>query len=610
MTTTDVLLHGFSADEPPFRPTDSAATMRALREVIFGEYGELHRSVRDVIVELADTPRSGATYSQQTQDAPELLRAVIAGLGRPAREIAADTQLRGALCDWAQIAAPRLLLVLTGHFDLVIGAILGLGNDSPYQRECLAELDSGAALGVLMLTELGGTNGADQQTTATWDAETGGFWLTTPSAAATKFMPNVAEASAPKTVVVTARLLLDGKDEGVLPFLLKLRTSTGLADGVDVVALPDKASAPMDHAMIRFRRVWVPREALLGGDWARLSPEGLLECELPPRRRFHTAITMLGNGRLDLANAAVASARAALAGLANYTRQRRPGSGTLMADRSAVQLGMVSALAAVYATSVLGRRIRDMRAESTTVDPEQAIWSMLAKPLLSNTARQVLTMCRQRAAAQGALRINYLVDWIGNLEAIITAEGENQIMQITAGKSIINLPALRLPGTPAQMPWYIEMLADRETTLALELRSSTNESTGIGPGADWRAIELATATAERLAATALLIAALGTEDPAAGEMAASAAAAYSLQHIYDRGAWYTEHLRMTPDLAVKVSGELHHHQTVLSAHLPAMVTAFDIPELPGPIFSPDYIQAWLNYADWDDTTFAADDPIQ
>ncbi|WP_405138048.1 hypothetical protein [Nocardia sp. NBC_01388] len=32
--------------------------------------------------------------------------------------------------------------------------------------------------------------------------------------------------------------------------------------------------------------------------------------------------------------------------------------------------------------------------------------------------------------------------------------------------------------------------------------------------------------------------------------------------------------------------------------------------LPGPIFSPDYIQAWLNYADWDDTTFAAEDPIQ
>lgn len=29
-----------------------------------------------------------------------------------------------------------------------------------------------------------------------------------------------------------------------------------------------------------------------------------------------------------------------------------------------------------------------------------------------------------------------------------------------------------------------------------------------------------------------------------------------------------------------------------------------------PDILPDYIQAWLNYADWDDTTFAAEDPIQ
>ncbi|MET9491219.1 acyl-CoA dehydrogenase family protein [Nocardia sp. NPDC006630] len=598
MTTTDVPLHGLSADEP-FRPTDNTATIEALREVIFGEHAALHREVRDVIVGLADTPRSGATYSQQTQDAPELLRAVIAGLGRPAREIAADTQLRGALCDWAQIAAPRLLLVLTGHFDLVIGAILGLGNDSPYQQECLAELDTGAALGVLMLTELGGTNGADQQTTATWDAETSGFWLTTPSAAATKFMPNVAEATTPKTVVVTARLILDGKDEGVLPFLLKLRTPAGPTEGVDIVALPDKASAPMDHAMIRFRRVWLPREALLGGDWAAIDTEGLFDCEVLPRRRFHAAISVLGNGRLDLANAAVASARAALAGLVNYTRQRRPGSGTLMADRDAVQLGLVSALAAVYATSVLGRRIRDMRAESTTSDPEQAIWSMLAKPLLSNTARQVLTMCRQRAAAQGALRINYLVDWIGNLEAIITAEGENQIMQITAGKSAFDLSTLRLPDTPAQMPWYLTMLAGRETGIAAEVRSGTGESIGI----DARAAELATATAERLAATALVIEGLATDDPAARELAVSAAAVYSLERIYRHGAWYTEHRHMTRHLAAKVSAELRHHHSLLTAHLPIMVAAFDIPELPGPIFSPDYIRAWQNYADWDDTTF-------
>ncbi|WP_067564777.1 acyl-CoA dehydrogenase family protein [Nocardia acidivorans] len=362
-----------------------------------------------------------ATYAEQTQNAHDLLRAVIRELGHPAREIAADPQLRGALCDWAQVAAPRLLLILTGHFDLAIGAVLALGNGSRYQRSCLDELDTGAALGALMLTELGGTNGADQQTTATWDPESAEFILTTPSPAAIEFMPDVADPTVPKTVVVTARLLGDGRDEGVLPFLLRLRTADGLAEGVDVVRLPDKDSAPMDHAMVRFHRVRLPVDALLGGDWARIEADGHFECALPPRRRFHAAISVLGNGRLDLANAAIASARAGLAGLVNYSRQRRPGAGMRMADRDAVQQDLVGALVAVYAASVLGRQIRDMRADQSNSDAGDALWSMLAKPLLSNTAHRVLMTCRQRAAAQGALRVNRLTDWIGNLEAIITA---------------------------------------------------------------------------------------------------------------------------------------------------------------------------------------------
>ncbi|MFB8281008.1 acyl-CoA dehydrogenase family protein [Nocardia colli] len=562
--------------------------------------------MRNIVAALADVPRSGLTYTQETKAAPGLLRAVIDGLGRPAREIAADTQLRGALCDWAQVAAPRLLLILTGHFDLAIGAILALGNGSDYQQECLAELDTGAALGVLMLTELGGTNGADQQTIARWDPTADGFWLTTPSAAAVKFMPNVADPAVPKTAVVTARLIVGSSDEGVLPFLLRLRTYSGLADGVDIVQLPDKVSAPMDHAMVRFARVWLPRAALLGGDWARMNTDGQLECSLTPRRRFHTAISVLGNGRLDLANAAIASARAALAGLVNYSRQRRPGSGVLMADRDAVQRDLVLALAAVYATSVLGQRIRDMRADASVSDAEQALWSMLAKPLLSNTAYQVLTMCRQRTAAQGALRINHILDWIGNLEAIITAEGENQIMLVAAGRSGVNLIELQLPNTPPRMPWYLGMLAKREHTVATGLRSGAYQSTGVVLGRDSAAIELATATGERLAATALVAAAADAEDPTAAVLAGSAAGAYALERIYARGAWYTEHLHMSPRRAAKVSAELHHHHTVLAENLPTLIAAFDIPDLSGPIFSAEYLNAWQDYAGWDDNTFAAD----
>ncbi|MGX1778254.1 acyl-CoA dehydrogenase family protein [Nocardia brasiliensis] len=602
MTTTDPAIDRPHAI-PSSRHTESTgvtATVTALRKVIFGAHTGLHTRVRDIVVGLSDLPRSGRTFTQETQTAPALLRTVIAELGLPAREIAADVHLRGALCDWAQIAAPRLLLVLTGHFDLAIGAILALGNNSPYQQECLAELDTAAALGVLMLTELGGTNGADQQTTARWDAGTGGFLLDTPSVTAVKIMPNVADITEPKTAVVTARLLVDGHDEGVLPFLLRLRTPAGLAEGVEVVRLPDKVSAPMDHAMIRFDNVRLPREALLGGDWAQLSADGRFDCALPPRKRFHRAISVLGNGRLDLANAAIASARAALAGLVNYTRQRRPGSGVLMADRDAVQRDLATALAAVYATSSLGQRLRESRA--TGVDRDHAVWSMLAKPLLSNTAHQVLTMCRQRAAAQGALRINHLVDWIGNLEAIVTAEGENQIMQVTAGKQAKRLTELQLTDTPG-MPWYIDTLVEREHTIAEDLHNGDYQLAGSALGPDSAAIELATATAERLAATALATVALNADDPAAKELTTTAAAAYALERIHARGTWYVAHRRMSPDHAAIITTELNRHHGVLTANLPTMVAAFDIPNLSGPIFTADYLQAWQDYAGWNTTTF-------
>jgi alkylation response protein AidB-like acyl-CoA dehydrogenase len=581
---------------------DAESTVAALGTVIYGSEGPVHARVHEAVAALGDLPRSDITYAQHAAAAYPLLRAVITKLGGSACAIAADTQLRGVLCEWAAIAAPRLMPVLSGHFDLAIGAILALGDGSDYQQRCLAELDCAEAFGALMLTELGGTNGADQQTTATWDATIDGFWLTTPTPAAAKFMPNVADPHVPKTVVVTARMILAGRDEGVLPFLLRLRTSIGLVDGVRVVTLPGKVTIPMDHGLIRFDRVRLPRQALLGGNWARLTADGRLDCALPTHARFRRAISVLDDGRVDLPNAAVASARAGLVGLVNYTRQRRPrAGGTLMADRDAVQRDLATAVAEVYATSVLGRCLRAMRTDPDS-DPDRALWPMLGKPLLSETAYRVLQMCQRRAAAQGMLRINYLPDWIGNIDGIITAEGENQIMQVAAGRACLHHTLLQLPATPTPLPWYIDLLTAREHTLANGLRRGDHHTAGPVPGPDSAAIELATTTAERLAATALAAAATTISDPHAIKLASSAASTYALERIYAHSGWYTTHqLHSWHDTAPAIASELNHHRQILIDHLPAMVAAFDIPALPAaPLFSPNYIQAWTDYADWND----------
>jgi acyl-CoA oxidase len=556
--------------------------------MVYGPQWPVHRRVRDIVAALGDEPRSGLAYTDQARIAPALLRRVIAELGLPAREIAADPQLRGALCDWAQVAAPRLLLVLTGHFDLAIGAIVRHGDGSAYQQQRLADLDTGAALGVLALTELGGTNGANHRTVAEYDHATREFVLTTPSVESWKFMPNVADA-AHRIAVVTARLLVDGADEGVLPFLVTLRDRTGAPPpGVRITTLPDKPSAPMDHALIQLSRVRVPREALLGGDWARIDDTGRFVCSVPVRRRFHASVGVLDDGRVDLANAAVAGARAALAGLIGYAAQRRPAGSTRLADRDSVRADIAAGLAAVYATGALGRRLRDMRADTTEPDPHRQLWPMLAKPLLAYTAVDILQTCRRRLGAQGALRSNHIVDWIGHLEGIVTAEGESHALWAVAGRSP-HLPDLHLPRTPDQAPWYVDMLAERERRLADGHDGGSSDPDVAGLGPESIAIERARATGERLAATALLTDARTLADPTARRLAAAAAAAYGLDRVHHAAAWFTGH----PDMP-RVAPALHQHRRVLADHMSILADAFAIPALSGPVYSPDYLHAYAD----------------
>ncbi|PPJ36412.1 hypothetical protein C5E45_20405 [Nocardia nova] len=567
----------------------------SLRTVLVGLDGPLHARARDAIRAVHDVPTSELTYIEQYSRTTELLRTLIREMGGSAIEIARDPRLRGVLFEEAAIAAPGLLTVMSGHFNLALGAILASGIDSDYVRDCATDLDTGAAVGVLMLTELAGTNGANCRTTATWDPSANGFRLATPAIGntpaveAAKFMPNVA-GQAPKIAVVTARLQFNGRDEGVLPFLLRVRACDGtLAPGVQVRALPDKLGSAMDHGLIMFdpAECLVPREALLGGDWARVSASGEFECTVPWAERFARTSGPLGGGRVDLPSGALASACRALAGVVGYAGQRRPGR-TVMIDRGPVQRDIVTALAAVWATSLLGRKVRELRASDAT--PWSVLGPMIVKPLLSGTAYDVLVMCRRRAGAQGILRSNYIPDWIANADGISTAEGDDQIMQVAAGRHYQHLPTLHLPETPAALPWYIDQLIQREQAIADGIRRGNYAAAGPVWGSDTAAAELAIATGERLAATALHIAATTTSHPGAERLLHSAAAAYALGRIYDRGGWYAAHGQIDRAHANQIHTELLEHRGMLADSMNELVAVFNAPTLPGaPLFAADYL---------------------
>jgi acyl-CoA oxidase len=579
--------------------TSRQCVRRALRHVVFGDHYDEQLRVRDAISALNDIPESHTTYTEQARKGYELLRATVKQLGGSSRRLAADHQTLAAVFDWSAVFAPRLLPILSGHFTLTIGAIERLGTGTEYQRQCLDELDTTAAVGVMLLTELGyGTNVLDQQTRAEWHPNGRYFTLSTPSGDACKWMPNVADPDVAKTTIITARLIVDGRDEGVFPFLVRLRTKEGLARGVDVVPLPDKGYAPMDNAMIRFSDVVIPEDALLCGEFARMNDDGSFTCDLDLRERFHRSIGQLQSGRILLAAATVASARASLALTLRYAQQRLTSGNVLMSARDGVLRDLISSMSRIYAITAFANDVRARFANPDADPSDRALRAMLAKPLLSYTAHDVLQTCRQRLGAQGMFRDNLITDYIGNAQGVITAEGENQSLQVATGRLLgrVDSSLLQIAGKSDESHWWIAMLCERESVITAAGRQGKHSGVGaIGP--DSFAIVLASATAERLAAQSLTAAAVSDPDPDARAVIENLAAVYGLERVQANAGWYTAAGLLTPERAVQAEAELTIRYTALIPHLSTMADAFNIPDLNAPI-NDDYISAWLEFASW------------
>ncbi|MGN2638554.1 acyl-CoA dehydrogenase family protein [Nocardia takedensis] len=579
--------------------TSLPSPLTALHRVVFGDRLDLHLRVRHVVAALGDDYRPEVSHIEQVRAAAPLLRRVIAALDAPSSGIAADVHLRGALCAWAAIAAPRLLPVLTGHLDLAIGLLRSFGDDSVYQRELLADLDTGAAIGVLALTELGGTNGANQQTSAVWDPDNDEFVLSTPDTAATKFMPNIADPEIAKVVVVTARLRVQGRDVGVVPFVFRPRTRDGHpVEGLRITALPEKGGTAMDHAAIEFDGLRLPRQALLASELIEIDDHGGLRTVVEdPRRRLQAILGVLDDGRVDLADAAAATARAAVAGLVRYSGDRRIGA-TSMREHDNVHADIDRSLAATYAITALARQVRDLHATRPVGDRERAVWAMLTKALLSATAIEVTTTCAERLGAQGTLRANLYPDWLSALRSLAVAEGETRVLLLAAATdpdidpSTLSLPGTLNPRKPgAMLPWWLASLVERERRLRNLVRGAA--ATDARPD-ERTVLDYARSVAERAAVCALWADAAAATDPQATDLLEAMTFHYAAGLIQTHAAWYLAEGLLTRRWATALTTYRDNQHPLLCRHYDPLVEAFALPPLPSPVHI-GYLDAWQRY---------------
>src|SRR5260221_6935320 len=142
-----------------------------------------------------------------------------------------------ALLELPAMVDPTLFHVLFVHHCLATGAVLdyaAVPGDLPGQGP-------GFSVGTILSTELGlgNTSGAgNPHTKVVYDPAEDDFLLSTPSAAATKFPPNVGLDGVAKWAVVTARLTVADADCGAFLFLVRIRDEDAPPPGVHIKPLP------------------------------------------------------------------------------------------------------------------------------------------------------------------------------------------------------------------------------------------------------------------------------------------------------------------------------------------------------------------------------------
>ncbi|WP_093900428.1 acyl-CoA dehydrogenase [Streptomyces sp. Ncost-T10-10d] len=494
---------------------------------------QLHEPWRKLFSTEPFSFREGLSPDERAALSYERLHLINEALDRP-EDFVADVERLTALHEWVGPVDAGLGTVASIHYNLFLGSLLE--HTSGPDRD-LREFFELRRTGTFLCTEAGHGNSASQlETTATYDRTAGEFVLNTPSPAARKFMPNTSSTGGPKTAVVAARLITDGKDQGVFLFLTPLSDETGRPmPGVEIRRLPQTATAPVDHCVTSFDNVRLPQEALLQSDHGRLTPDGVFTSSIgSPRKRFLHSIGRVTAGKLCMSAYSLGVTRHALAVAVRHAHARQTsgvtagGNVPLFAHRSH-HAPLLDAIATTYAATLLHRAAVRQWAQATEPERENGErFAAIAKGWITWRARAVMTECRERCGAQGLFLANGIAGQLAANEGTITAEGDNLVIWVKAAGEM--LLGHFTPKEPHDAPpeardlddpaFLQDLLADIERIWHQRARTRLRNAPAGNPLNRWNttvtpALELVDAYAHSQAAQALLDAAEQAPHPEA-----------------------------------------------------------------------------------------------
>ncbi|MGJ5890339.1 acyl-CoA oxidase [Streptomyces sp. V2] len=424
------------------------STRPTLRELLFqdGPEDDLHAHHRHAITAPIFRHRPEATTEERWRLSYDRLRHLNAQLPFPAEHLASSPRHLAALHEWTSVVDGATATVAGIHYNLFLGSVLD-DQDSP-PRDLTPFTDLTRTGTFLCTEEAHGNDAPALETTATYDVEADEFVLNTPHDGAAKFMPNTSPAGGPKTAVVAARLLTNGRDEGVFLFLTPLTDESGPLPGITITPLPERIGSPVDHCVTTFTDVRLPRTALIQGPHGRLQRDGTVKSLLgSPRKRFLTAIDRVTTGKLCMSASTVGGARAALAVAVRYANLRKvsgPASGEARVPISAYlshRSRLLDRVATAYAMTFLHRTVMDEWLSHSATEPAEHQRAerlvAIAKGWITYQARDIVTECRERCGARALFPVNGLAHYAANVEGAITAEGDNLAVWSKAGAELL-----------------------------------------------------------------------------------------------------------------------------------------------------------------------------
>lgn len=583
-----------------FAGPKSLAFTRELTRLLFEAEARahVHGPWRSLIANRQFRHRPELSITERMAHSYELLRLVNTASG-DVEKLVRDPRRLAALHEWVGAVDGGLCTLVSIHYNLFLGSLLdhddGHRDLSPY-----TELHR---TGTFLCTELEhGNDAAALQTTATYERETGGFVLHTPTRGAQKFMPNTSTIGGPKGAVVAARLLIDGQDHGVYLFLVPLSDARGMLPGIRVRMLPSRPGPTVDHCLTSFHQVRLPREAMLQAEHGRLGPDGSLSSDLGNRRkRFLRSVGRVTTGKLCMSASSLGMARAALAIAVRYSHVRhisgpRTGERVPLAAHRSHHGSLLSALATAYAMTFLQRSSVTRWVEHDSTDRDE-VERMIAvvKSWITWECRRIAIESRERCGAQGLFPLNGLADLASNIEGGITAEGDNLVIAVKAASEMIFGHRVEQTDEPVgrrNSPAPREALTDlrhlRDLLVGIEdlWQQRSRAALRRGPKGDplgrWNAVcpaalEMVYAHARRLAADAFLAAVEQAAEPRTRQVLETLCRLFMLQELSPHTGQLMAEGRLDPEYVRALPSAVDNAIAQLAPHMMDLVDAFDLP---------------------------------